>query len=139
MVEKLSKTKSSPFLNIPLRDMFKPLMATGRASFKKTFELLDKSKLNIDGKMLSILDLTPEQITDTGNVNIIKKFFIDLNGPFQKLEQARTGDIPLLRTVQLDFDQVLKGGGASIGKSWLKNTMQADPITGGGGGIGKRV
>ena len=139
MVEKLSKTKSSPFLNIPLRDMFKPFMATGRPSFKKTFELLDKSKLNIDGKMLSILDLTPEQITDTGNVNIIKKFFIDLNGPFQKLEQARTGDIPLLRTVQLDFDQVLKGGGASIGKSWLKNTMQADPITGGGGGIGKKA
>jgi hypothetical protein len=139
MVEKLSKTKSSPFLDIPLRDMFKPQMATGRASFKKTYELLDKSKLNIDGKMLSILDLTPEQITDTGNISIIKKFFIDPNGPFQKLEQARTGDIPLLRSVQLDFDQVLKGGGASIGTSWLKRTMQADPIMGGSGGIGKKA
>jgi len=139
MAEKLSlsKTKASPFLDISLRDMFKPFISTRRASFKSTFELLDKAKLNLDGKMISILDLTPEQIVDTGNVNIIKRFFTDPNGPFQKLEQIRKGDIPLLRSVQVDFDQVLKGGGASIGTSWLKRTMQADTIMGGGGGIGK--
>jgi hypothetical protein len=139
MAEKLSlsKTKASPFLDISLRDMFKPFLSTGRASFKKTFELLDKAKLSLDGSMVSILDLTPEQIVDTGNVNIIKKIFTDSDGPFQKLEQTRTGDVPLLRSVQVDFDQVLKGGGSSIGTSWLKKTMQADTIMGGGGGIGK--
>ena len=139
MAEKLSlsKTKASPFLDISLRDMFKPFLSTGRASFKSTFELLNKAKLSIDGSMVSILDLTPEQIVDTGNVNIIKKIFTDSDGPFQKLEQTRAGDVPLLRSVQVDFDQVLKGGGASIGTSWLKRTMQSDTVMGGGGGIGK--
>jgi integrase len=137
MVKKrtLSTAPAQAFLDVPLRDMFKPFIATGRDTFKRTFNLLDEAKLLIDDKLVSILDLTPEQVVS--NVDIVKDFFIDADGPFQKLEQGRKGDIPLLRQVQLDFDQVLKGGGTAIGKSWLKKTMQTDPIIGGRGGIGK--
>lgn len=98
-----------------------------RATFKTTISRLgEKIRVTEDGPLMSLLDLTADEIKKSPN--IIERALIDPKSAIQKLEAIRIAEgkvrNPYLQSIIKDIDQALGKKGARLPDSYVKNLLR---------------